>query len=334
MLAWLHPRAGTAGTRRLRLGARATRLRGASTWRGWPRPASPLSDPTSQHAGRDVADRASCGLQHVVIREPSTYPRDGDAQTFDVFLRTVGSDDNLPKTVDLGRPPSGKRPATSGGGGGSSAWLVDELAPEFDVNTMNIIDEPGSAAPDRWRAGQPERPQHRVGRPGSVASSYLQAGAARLPVVPSPSVFPDLSARDKEATSRRTHIAGFNLTPRQLKAHLDQHVISQEEAKRALAVAVCDHYNFVRRCLASPAASERHYVKPNVLLLGPSGSGKTHLLRALTRLLRVPFVKADATKFSATGYVGGDVEDMVRALVPAADGDVELAEFGIVYVDE
>jgi len=83
---------------------------------------------------------------------------------------------------------------------------------------------------------------------------------------------------------------------------VDKHVISQESAKRALSVAVCDHYNFVRRCLATPSVAEQHHLKPNVLLMGPSGSGKTHLLRALTKLLRVPFVKADATKFSATGY--------------------------------
>ena len=75
-------------------------------------------------------------------------------------------------------------------------------------------------------------------------------------------------------------------------------------------------------------------MKPNVLLLGPSGSGKTHLMRALSKLLGVPFVRCDATKFSATGYVGGDVEDVVRALLPAADHDATIAEFGIVYVDE
>ena len=89
-----------------------------------------------------------------------------------------------------------------------------------------------------------------------------------------------------------------------MKAHLDEHVIAQEEAKRALSVAVCDHYNHVRQCLETPSLAERHYVKPNVLLLGPSGVGKTHLMRALSQLLGVPFAKADATKFSATGCVG------------------------------
>ena len=71
-----------------------------------------------------------------------------------------------------------------------------------------------------------------------------------------------------------------------------------------------------------------------VLLLGPSGSGKTHLMRALAKLLGVPFAKGDATKFSATGFVGGDVDDLVRSLLPAAGGDHMLAEHGIVYIDE
>ena len=121
----------------------------------------------------------------------------------------------------------------------------------------------------------------------------------------------------------KASIARFSLTPRAVKAHLDKYVIGQDQAKRALSVAVCDHYNFARTCLASPDLAPSHHVKPNILLLGPSGSGKTHLMRALSKLLCVPFVKADATKFSATGYVGGDVDDVVRSLLPAAGGDVE-----------
>ena len=74
------------------------------------------------------------------------------------------------------------------------------------------------------------------------------------------------------------------------------------------------------------------YVKPSVLLLGPTGVGKTFLMRNVAKLIGVPFVKADATKFSETGYVGYDVDDLVRDLVKSAGGDVELAEFGIIYV--
>ena len=138
----------------------------------------------------------------------------------------------------------------------------------------------------------------------------------------------------RASSPRWESISEFRMAPREVKAHLDKHVISQDEAKRALAVAVCDHYNFARRCLRDPAVAEQAHLKPNIMLLGPSGSGKTHLMRSLAKLLGVPFVKADATKFSATGYVGGDVEDTVRSLVPAANGDVALAEYGIVYLDE
>ena len=81
-------------------------------------------------------------------------------------------------------------------------------------------------------------------------------------------------------------------------------------------------------------AEETEYAKQNVILVGPTGVGKTYLIKHIAELIKVPFVKADATKFSETGYVGGDVEDLVRELVQKADGDVELAQFGIIYIDE
>jgi len=99
-------------------------------------------------------------------------------------------------------------------------------------------------------------------------------------------------------------------------------------------VAICDHYNHVRRCIEDPAVQEREYAKHNILLLGPTGVGKTYLMRCIARLIGVPFVKADATKFSETGYVGHDVEDLVRDLVKAADGNTELASYGIIFLDE
>jgi ATP-dependent Clp protease ATP-binding subunit ClpX len=131
----------------------------------------------------------------------------------------------------------------------------------------------------------------------------------------------------------------FNFLPRDIKAHLDRFVIKQDEAKKVLSIAVCDHYNHVnyqRRLESEDAAraSETEYSKQNVILVGPTGVGKTYLIKHIAELIKVPFVKADATKFSETGYVGGDVEDLVRELVDKADGDVELAQFGIIYIDE
>jgi len=124
----------------------------------------------------------------------------------------------------------------------------------------------------------------------------------------------------------------FDYKPRDVKAHLDRFVIRQDEAKKVLSVALCDHYNHVR--LALEGREQPNYTKQNVILLGPTGVGKTYLIRSVAELIGVPFVKADATKFSETGYVGSDVEDMVRELVRRADGDTERAEYGIIYIDE
>jgi endopeptidase Clp ATP-binding regulatory subunit ClpX len=124
----------------------------------------------------------------------------------------------------------------------------------------------------------------------------------------------------------------FKYKPREVKEYLDRFVIRQEEAKKVLSVALCDHYHHVR--LALEGKESANYAKQNVILIGPTGVGKTYLIRSAAELIGVPFVKADATKFSETGYVGGDVEDMVRDLVRLADGDVQRAQYGIIYIDE
>ncbi|MFL6527086.1 MAG: AAA family ATPase [Chthoniobacterales bacterium] len=131
----------------------------------------------------------------------------------------------------------------------------------------------------------------------------------------------------------------FHFLPRDIKAHLDRFVIKQDEAKKVLSIAVCDHYNhvnYVRRLEREnpERAGQTEYAKQNVILVGPTGVGKTYLIRHIAELIKVPFVKADATKFSETGYVGGDVEDLVRELVDKADGDLNRAQFGIIYIDE
>src|SRR5229473_3219765 len=124
----------------------------------------------------------------------------------------------------------------------------------------------------------------------------------------------------------------FNYKPREVKAYLDRFVIKQDEAKKVLSVALCDHYHHVR--LALEGKESPNYAKQNIILIGPTGVGKTYLIRIAAELIGVPFVKADATKFAETGYVGGDVEDMVRDLVRLAEGDVARAQYGIIYIDE
>ena len=129
----------------------------------------------------------------------------------------------------------------------------------------------------------------------------------------------------------------FKLTPREIKAHLDRFVIKQDEAKKVLSIAVCDHYNhakFLQERARRGETAPVEYSKQNVIVTGPTGVGKTYLVRCIADLIGVPFVKADATKFSETGYVGGDVEDLVRELVQKADGDIARAEHGIIYIDE
>lgn len=125
----------------------------------------------------------------------------------------------------------------------------------------------------------------------------------------------------------------FDLKPEELEAYLDQYVIEQEHAKGILATKICTHFN----CLNLPPDPEEDLIgsiKNNVLMIGPTGVGKTYLIKLIARKLGVPFVKGDATKFSETGYVGGDVEDLVRELVREAEGDIETAQYGIIYIDE
>ncbi len=124
----------------------------------------------------------------------------------------------------------------------------------------------------------------------------------------------------------------FDKKPRDIKAYLDRFVIKQEDAKKVLSVAICDHYHHVR--LAMEGKDQPNYAKQNIILVGPTGVGKTYLIKNAADLIGVPFVKGDATKFSETGYVGGDVEDLVRELVRRADGNVERAQYGIIYIDE
>jgi ATP-dependent Clp protease ATP-binding subunit ClpX len=124
------------------------------------------------------------------------------------------------------------------------------------------------------------------------------------------------------------------MTPREIKEALDDHVIGQDRAKRALSVAVYNHYKRIEAEEYLHAYDDVEIEKSNILLLGPSGTGKTLLARTLARILDVPFSIADATALTEAGYVGEDVESILSHLLQAADYDVERAERGIIYVDE
>ena len=122
------------------------------------------------------------------------------------------------------------------------------------------------------------------------------------------------------------------LKPAQIKEFLDQYVIGQDAAKRYMSVAVYNHYKRLKN--QADAARSVELQKSNILLIGPTGSGKTLLAQTLARALDVPFAIADATTLTEAGYVGEDVENIVAKLVQAADGDIERAQRGIIYLDE
>ena len=120
--------------------------------------------------------------------------------------------------------------------------------------------------------------------------------------------------------------------PRDIYAVLNDYVVSQEEAKRTLAVAVYNHYKRVQ--MSQSEDTEVELQKSNIMLLGPTGCGKTLLAQTLARILNVPFAIADATALTEAGYVGEDVENILLKLIQAADYDVKKAETGIIYIDE
>ena len=119
--------------------------------------------------------------------------------------------------------------------------------------------------------------------------------------------------------------------PREIYELLNEYVVSQEEAKRTLSVAVYNHY---KRVQMGQAEDDVELQKSNILLLGPTGCGKTHLAQTLARILNVPFAIADATALTEAGYVGEDVENILLKLIQAADFDIKKAETGIIYIDE
>ena len=140
----------------------------------------------------------------------------------------------------------------------------------------------------------------------------------------------EIVADDLEVTSAVPEMGEIPL-PSEMKAVLDDYVIGQEKAKRTLCVAVYNHY---KRITAPQAKDDVELQKSNILMVGPTGCGKTYLAQSLARILQVPFAIADATALTEAGYVGEDVENILLRLIQAADGDIQAAQRGIIYIDE
>jgi endopeptidase Clp ATP-binding regulatory subunit ClpX len=156
-----------------------------------------------------------------------------------------------------------------------------------------------------------------------------------------PMLFPkpeteEVSKEEKELGEGKKKIH-FDLKPEELEAFLNDYIIRQDEAKEILATKICTHFNRIKFTEMTQGRNRYEgvgHIKNNILMIGPTGVGKTYLIKLIAKKIGVPFVKGDATKFSETGYVGGDVEDLVRDLVYEANGDMGLAQYGIIYVDE
>ncbi|MBU2430738.1 MAG: AAA family ATPase, partial [Proteobacteria bacterium] len=152
-----------------------------------------------------------------------------------------------------------------------------------------------------------------------------------------PSALPKTEAASVGPDSEgRKILTDFNIKPKELISYLDQYVVRQTKAKSVLATKICTHFNRIRHAQTAGSDSPKitGNIKSNILMFGPTGTGKTYLIKLIAKKIGVPFVKADATKFSETGYVGGDVEDLIRDLVKEANDDIDLAECGIIYIDE
>jgi len=157
-----------------------------------------------------------------------------------------------------------------------------------------------------------------------------------------PMLFPkaqpeEVSKEEKEFDEGKKGKINFDLKPEELEAFLNDYVIRQDEAKEILATKICTHFNRIKFTELTKGRNRYEgvgQIKNNILMIGPTGVGKTYLIKLIAKKIGVPFVKGDATKFSETGYVGGDVEDLIRDLVYEANGEIELAQYGIIYVDE
>lgn len=142
--------------------------------------------------------------------------------------------------------------------------------------------------------------------------------------------------KDKDAKSDKDEVAAEKPIPKpaEIKAHLDEHIVGQDDAKKVLSVAVYNHYKRLKHNKTEGKKSGVEIQKSNILLVGPTGSGKTLLAQTLAKMLDVPFAVADATTLTEAGYVGDDVENILLRLLQSSDYDAAKAERGIIYIDE
>jgi ATP-dependent Clp protease ATP-binding subunit ClpX len=171
-------------------------------------------------------------------------------------------------------------------------------------------------------------------------SDYLSKKYGNRIKIISPFVYPkaeEISTEEGKPGEKKERGINFDMLPEELESHLDSFVVKQNQAKAVLATKVCTHFNRIKHFNQQSNKKKSAgvgMIKNNVLMIGPTGVGKTYIVKLIAQKMGVPFVKGDATKFSETGYVGGDVEDLVRDLVYEANDDIALAENGMIYIDE
>lgn len=169
-------------------------------------------------------------------------------------------------------------------------------------------------------------------------SDFLSRKYGNQVKISSPIVFPkhDEKEDDTSASAKTKSHLDFDILPDELIAYLNQYIIGQDKAKQMLAAKICTHFNRIRlqREMGDDNGDFEGRVKNNIVMIGPTGVGKTYMVKLIAKKIGVPFIKGDATKFSETGYVGGDVEDLVRDLARQCDNDLKRAQYGIIYIDE
>jgi len=180
----------------------------------------------------------------------------------------------------------------------------------------------------------------RIPKPNELANELTkflsQKFGSHVKIIPTAAIFPDEDDTVRPPPEEKNFEINFDLKPEELVSYLDQYIVRQDNAKAILATKICTHFNRIQyqRKNEEKVSDTVGRIKNNVLMLGPTGVGKTYLIKLIANKLGVPFVKGDATKFTEAGYVGADVEDLIRDLIREADHNLELAQYGIVYIDE